>query len=1203
MRIRQLLIAAYGPFLDCALDWQGAPLQIVFGSNEAGKSSALRALGDWRFGFPRRTSDNFRHANSQLMVAAQCATEDDEWVVLARYKRDKESLWASPLTADSEETARVWTALSSDTDSAPQWLRPAPEFDLTLAGALARGEYETMYGLDHARLRAGGEALIRGEGELGNALFAASAGAGSVQQILTGLEGAAGEWFKPRATTAPVNLARKSYLDSKRRVRDVELRPAEWRSLKQVQTAAAEQLDLAERDFEDARRRHVELSLLRSLAPQLARFDELSVERDTLRDLPRLPSDASQLRISAQTELEQARAGASRALEELEQLDNLLEELDVDEELLAAATPVERLRAELDAVARERQSITSRTLELETCSTELTQLFEGMTRAAGQTRRTLPGLGDADEAALLQHLDAVDTLEPDLRSFATRRAQLVSTRDAMAAEAATEAVEVSAADSTDVPALRAALRDAAGFDATPLHVLTRRLAELRAQLARTYVELGVSGLDSIRAARPLSATRIEQELERRREGSVLEQQHRADLERIASDIADVEARVMSLEAAGDIPTLEGLREARANREQAWAHLLAVGFAGTALGGDSRTKPEIPVADTSVPASSGGAIGAFEAAVAWTDQYADRLREDSARAADYAHAQTQLGHLGARHQAGLQQIARLKRERDSDLNHWMQTLTGAELPAIAEPELLRDWQRSRDDALALGNQLAEAEHEEARLREREARIGERLRSALGAHCPAGTDQTLESLIATATHVDQQFRDAEVKAAARTRQQETVSRDLNALDNDYRTATSTNETLRKAIAPHCVKLWLEPDAPVAVIRARLRECERGAALESRAAALDAANQLSAATIRRFERDAGQLESLTRGARTLSPEDTVSLLAERLAAAREIAQKKAESERLRIRLDRTHAEALETARRALEALAKLCEAAGADVADALPGIEQRVARKQEIEAELQRLERQLRAATEDDIAVLRSRLDGLSTEGLDGELQRLDEVIDSHKEALERARQNEEISRRALEKVDTSDEAAKAREDAEHAAASLARGADHWVRLRLAHALLKEAGRRFRERAQGPMMTGAGRYFKRMTNGRYVRLSAEEHQGEVRLIAERDDRRQLPVSAMSEGTADQLYLSLRLAALDLKAGARHGMPLVLDDILITSDDERACSVLRALSDFAASHQVLLFTHHAHVLELAERTLPAGAFAVQYLPPPYSD
>ncbi|MEI7749063.1 MAG: AAA family ATPase, partial [Chlorobiaceae bacterium] len=70
MKINRLELKAFGHFTDEVLDFSSPipGLHIVYGPNEAGKSSAMRALHAWFFGFPVRTGDNFLHQSPQLLV-------------------------------------------------------------------------------------------------------------------------------------------------------------------------------------------------------------------------------------------------------------------------------------------------------------------------------------------------------------------------------------------------------------------------------------------------------------------------------------------------------------------------------------------------------------------------------------------------------------------------------------------------------------------------------------------------------------------------------------------------------------------------------------------------------------------------------------------------------------------------------------------------------------------------------------------------------------------------------------------------------------------------------------------------------------------------------------------------------------------------------------------------------------------------------
>jgi uncharacterized protein YhaN len=60
---------------------------------------------------------------------------------------------------------------------------------------------------------------------------------------------------------------------------------------------------------------------------------------------------------------------------------------------------------------------------------------------------------------------------------------------------------------------------------------------------------------------------------------------------------------------------------------------------------------------------------------------------------------------------------------------------------------------------------------------------------------------------------------------------------------------------------------------------------------------------------------------------------------------------------------------------------------------------------------------------------------------------------------------------------------------------------------------------------------------------------------------------------------------------------MPLILDDVLITSDDERSANILRALARFAEGSQVMIFTHHHHLIDVARAALGAQALAIHNL------
>jgi uncharacterized protein YhaN len=93
------------------------------------------------------------------------------------------------------------------------------------------------------------------------------------------------------------------------------------------------------------------------------------------------------------------------------------------------------------------------------------------------------------------------------------------------------------------------------------------------------------------------------------------------------------------------------------------------------------------------------------------------------------------------------------------------------------------------------------------------------------------------------------------------------------------------------------------------------------------------------------------------------------------------------------------------------------------------------------------------------------------------------------------------------------------------------------------------------------------------------------------------------MSDGSHDQLYLALRLASLEAWLGAHEPIPFIVDDILLNFDDRRAAAALSALADLSRRTQVLFFTHHRHIIDLARTHLPRDVVFVHELPGPRAE
>jgi uncharacterized protein YhaN len=124
-------------------------------------------------------------------------------------------------------------------------------------------------------------------------------------------------------------------------------------------------------------------------------------------------------------------------------------------------------------------------------------------------------------------------------------------------------------------------------------------------------------------------------------------------------------------------------------------------------------------------------------------------------------------------------------------------------------------------------------------------------------------------------------------------------------------------------------------------------------------------------------------------------------------------------------------------------------------------------------------------------------------------------------------------------------------------------------------------YEQQRQPETLCEASGYLERMTRGRYCRVWTPL--GESVLRVDDSDGHSLPVEVLSRGTREQLFLCLRLALTSCYARRGAALPLVLDDVLVNFDSERAKSAAAVLCDFAAQgHQLLVFTCHEHVLQM---------------------
>ncbi|MEM6778640.1 MAG: AAA family ATPase [Planctomycetota bacterium] len=144
-----------------------------------------------------------------------------------------------------------------------------------------------------------------------------------------------------------------------------------------------------------------------------------------------------------------------------------------------------------------------------------------------------------------------------------------------------------------------------------------------------------------------------------------------------------------------------------------------------------------------------------------------------------------------------------------------------------------------------------------------------------------------------------------------------------------------------------------------------------------------------------------------------------------------------------------------------------------------------------------------------------------------------------------------------------------------------ARRWQTLATASCLLEDVCGTFERERQPETLREASTFLNQLTDGKYVRIWTPL--GTNQLKIDDVDGKSLPLEVLSRGTGEAVFIALRLSL--AAAYARRGvmLPLILDDVLVNFDGQRALSAARTLQTFAElGHQVMMFTCHQHIVDI---------------------
>lgn len=1151
MRLRRLDLTRYGKFTDHTIDFgpvsEGSPdFHIVYGLNEAGKSTTFAAFLDLLFGMGDQNRYNFRHDYNAMQIGA-CLEFDGR----------------------AHEFVRIKKRTNSLLDNNGQ---PVNEAMLSAAlGGIGRDAYRTMFSLDDQSLEDGGNAIMQSRGELGELLFSASTGlAGLSKSLATAAEDASAIYRKRSSSTRLAELRRAlEALKSERNAIDTFATAHAALTATHALTKAS--YDAASTELADVRARHAELNRILGALPLAAELSSLSTKLAVLSDLPRPPAEWFARLPQLSTDETRLQALIDSSNRTIAQLEADIAAIAVDEEILAIGP---RIRDLDDGRARYRTAdsdLPRRRIAYAEQQAVLSDILADLERAgeAHPESLLLPASLTGIIGDLIETRSGVDAkLESAERELKRVQHGLERLRE----EGKGQFETTETATSGQLARIETALARLTGSDlASRLLVEERTFTQLLRAFEAQFALLSpwVGSIDTLRTMRVAEPRQLDMwraeiaSIDKR----IADHQHkRRDL---ITEQRQKQARIAAFEAAGPIDDREA-RDLRHDRDVAWQDHL-----------DRLDR---------------------ESAKAFEDRM---LRDDALSAVRLARSQdlAELRHLTqalSTHAAAIERQEELLAEAVQEEEALSQKI-GVCLPAEiaigkeASERLvgLESWTSRRNLALSAWDAVQQAESGTALIRSELADCVSHLVAALEERGKAGSDAlSATDLIRTASDLLSHARSQQAARATHEKALVGLEKDLAERSRDRDHAMAAAEVWHGSWTDAVSRTWFADKAgSVPAVREIL------AVLATLPAVLREREQM-AQRIATMERDQAQFR------------DEISAIGAELGEACNDSDALASADRLLKRHEMAlgaqqardskladHDRELAN-RRALEeelavhtaSKAELTLFFGTDTLATVSFYLDQVRERERLEARVAAIRHQitqsLRTVAYEEAE---QRLADIDAGNVEREALELTARIDDLTEHAKLLYADMARARDKLDSVGGDDAVARIEAERRTIFLEIEDLAIRYLRLRTGTLAAEQALHIYREKHRSSMMNRASVAFRLITGGSYSGLATRPDKDKEILIGVARDGGSKLADHMSTGTQFQLYLALRLAGYEEFAAVRPSVPFIADDIMESFDNPRSEEVFRLLGEMAGVGQVIYLTHHWHLCEIATSVVPS--------------
>jgi uncharacterized protein YhaN len=1148
MRFRALHIENFG--IHRERGWDLAPgVQVVYGPNETGKSTLLSLLRHLLFGYPHQ-SPYLKCSDESQPLAARVAFElgDGRRGGLRRQKGRPDQV-VGELAGEST---------------------PFDQEGLTrLLGGASAALYDNMFAFSSDELKAGAESLKAAS--LEEALFGGGLG-GLVRyrRIEEELARRMAERFNPnvRAKNQPINRLLAEIKTAREQFQRGQCRPQAYDDLEQAYRQHAETVERLATELETHRREQLQCRQWLEALPQ---FNQLIAARE------------ERARVTPPESLTAAAAGRFRQLQSarlpllagIAQLDVALRSRTPLPPLSAAESQRLQLAGEIGRLQRELSEMTKLRDELPQERRELERRQSDLAAVRAEWSGQAPPEITVAQRVLLR------TLAEELAPLRKRDTQLKTQREGLDQRLArprkkfeklgpAESVE----DWEDLAATARTWRD----DCVTLATVGDELATAQREEAQLFQT--VVGVIPFNAANPPGQLPLRATIEeyRARWQPAVEELQRAG-ERLAELRAELQQAQQSLaewDRTGRGDSRTRVIALRQHRDDGWS-LVRRSVEGP---GDDALAAAIDRWTNGQPVRL---FDLYESAVAAADLQGDEALVHAEWHAVRNQRENQVSRLEERSvdlRERLEQAEQTCRALEAD---WRQEWSRSDLSPRKPAEMLEwldgyeEWQQAR-------RQCADRADRQATLQSRTAVDESRLRARLP-QLPAAPDAALRQ-IETRRDVVRKQEDDRTRLLSEI---DDVQSEIEVLKEREREAAQELGDWRHRLQRLLREAQLPEDWSIEVVTRVLESIDAGRQTQAECDRLARDVREHAESLEQFAHRVGDLlKLLSDGPAAGDPVTAAERLVEELAAARQRQEElsQAETESARDRALHAHqAEALAGIDRALADLGAEC--AAADV-DQLTRFVEQFDAASTLDDQLRSLDRDLRTrlgAAWPDIAVALSQV---TASGLHERLQRIEADIAALEESQQAAIEQRGLAENRLRSLADETSGLELGAKLQSLRAALEQEAHQWAPLALTRAVMQRARERFEREHQPRILLEVSRLMDRITAGEHPGIERALDASSTLLVKGRDESTRLRPDQLSTGTQAQLYLAIRLAFAADYCAHNEPLPIVMDDVLVTFDEDRARRTLEVLAEFATHTQVMLLTCHRRTVQLWQGLQP---------------